>query len=202
MKTDRELLNDLAENGKEGAFEELFKRYHPDLYRKSLRLLKNKEDAEDFLQDFWTYVFRNITRIKTDAQGSAARFLHTLHLCDLYDFYKRKDWGTVRLDEELLGRIQQCGELAYNSVEDEVYCAEIREKKGRIIDSLPETDRKIYNLYEKHGFSIPDIARYSSLSEGTVRNKISAITALIHNRLRPVYTAVSALVGIFGGISL
>ena len=87
-------------------------------------------------------------------------------------------------------------------MEDDVYCAEIQEKKVQIINSLPETDRKIYNLYEKHGFSIYDIARYSSLSEGTVRNKISTITALINNRLRPVYTAISLLGGIFGGISL
>ena len=108
----------------------------------------------------------------------------------------------MRLDDELLGKLHQCPEWSYNSVEDDVYCAEIQEKKVQIINSLPETDRKIYNLYEKHGFSIYDIARYSSLSEGTVRNKISTITALINNRLRPVYTAISLLGGIFGGISL
>lgn len=202
MKTDQELLDDFVESAENRSFEEVFKRHHSALYRKSLRFFRNKEDAEDFLQDFWTYVFRNMTRIKTDEQGSAARFLHSVYLCDLYDYYKRKDWATVRLDDELLGKLHQCPEWSYNSVEDDVYCAEIQEKKVQIINSLPETDRKIYNLYEKHGFSIYDIARYSSLSEGTVRNKISTITALINNRLRPVYTAISLLGGIFGGISL
>ena len=176
-----------------------FQRYYACFQKRSLLYIKNEEDRKDFLQDLWFDIFKRAGQLKTNENGSAAAYLNILFTHDIYDYYKKRDWTTVRLDDELLGKLQQCDYLGYNSVEDDVYCAEIEEKRVQIINSLPETDRRIYTLYEKHGFSIHDIARYSSLSEGTVRNKISTINALISNRLRPIYAAVSILSGIFGG---
>ena len=71
-------------------------------------LLGMKTDQE-LLDDF-------VESAENDEQGSAARFLHSVYLCDLYDYYKRKDWATVRLDDELLGKLHQCPEWSYNIV--------------------------------------------------------------------------------------
>lgn len=200
MKTDQELLDSYLCSQDNRVFEEFFQRYYACFRKRTLYYIRDEEERKDFLQDLWCNIFSRVQQIKTDENGSAASYLNIAFTHDIYDFYKRKDWATVRLDDELLGKLQLCPEWGYNSVEDDIYCTEIQEEKVRIINSLPETDRKIYNLYEKHGFSIHDIACYASLSEGTVRNKISTITALINNRLRPVYTTISILGGIFGGI--
>lgn len=195
VKTDKELLDGFAESGKRGDFEELFKRYHPVLWHKSLRMFKCREDAEDLLQDFWLYIFNNISRVKTDEKGSAARFIHTVYTCDVYDFHKKRKWDTVSLDNTLLEKLQDQSVVACNPVEEYLYMDELQKLRMHIISTLPEKDRILYQLYDKVNLSVPEIAQRYSLSEGTIRNRISSITTTINNRLRAIYATVSVVVG-------
>lgn len=184
MLTDKELLDKFLQCKDGRAFEEIFHRYFVCFQNRALLYIKNEEDRKDFLQDLWFNIFKHIGQLKTDKDGSAAAYLNIMFTHDIYDFYKKREWTTVHLDDELLGKLQLCDKLGYNSVEDDVYCAEVEEQKAQVINALSETNRRIYNLYEKHRFSIQDIARYSSLSEGTIRNKISMIAAIINSRLK------------------
>lgn len=197
MKTDKQLLNDFSENGKEVIFEELFKRYHLVLWTKSLKMFRCREDAEDLLQDFWLYVFNNMPKIKTDEQGSVARFLHTVHTCDVYDFYKKRKWDTVSLDNAHLEKLHNQSTISSNFVEEHIYIEEFQKLRVNILNTLPQKDRTLFHLYDKVNLSVSEIALRCSLSEGTVRNKISSISAIVNSRLRSIYAAVSIIVWLF-----
>ena len=56
---DFELLQRAA-NGQTCAQEELFSTYTPRLYRAAFRVLRNKEDAEDAVQNAWCKAFANL----------------------------------------------------------------------------------------------------------------------------------------------
>lgn len=199
MKTDKQLLNGFSENGKEVIFEELFKRYHLVLWKKSLKMFRCREDAEDLLQDFWLYIFNNMPKIKTDEQGSAARFLHTVYTCDVYDFYKKRKWDTVSLDNALLEKLHDQSTISSNLVEEHIYIEEFQRLRVSILNTLPPKDRTLFHLYDKINLSVSEIALRCSLSEGTVRNKISSISAIVNSRLRSIYAAVSIIVWLFIG---
>jgi len=82
------------------------------------------------------------------------------------------------------------GELQYNNTEEQLNVAEIEQKRLGLQDVLSETDRSIYTLYEIHQFSIGDIAHFHSLSEGSVRNKISSINSFLKKHSRALYGAI------------
>ena len=189
MKTDRELLDEYLHDRSDRVFEAFFGRHYDSLAKKVAAYIKNEDDRKDFLQNFWIAIFKDADRLKTDAQGSAARYLSIMCLHDLYDFFKAQDWDTVPLDDEVLARIQHNDDLLFNNVEYDIYYAEIQAQKQAIVDALPDKDRLIYTLHEKYHYDIPKIALYSCLSEGTIKNKLRSLNNYINNRLRPVYYA-------------
>ena len=54
----------------EGAFSEVCQRYERQLFRTALRILRNKEDAEDVLQETLSKAFRRIDTFKGNARLS------------------------------------------------------------------------------------------------------------------------------------
>lgn len=193
MKTDKELLESFLLDQDKKAFEVFYGKYFSYFYKRTFPYIKNEEDRKDFLQDFWLHVLSHAAQLKTDEKGAAIAYLNVAYTHDIYDFFKRKSWSTVSLDDEILRNLQNSDSLTYNDVDDYIYSMEIQEEKSLILKSMPEINQRIYNLFEKHKLSIQEIAQYFSLSEGTVRNKISTTNNYINKHLRSTYLAISIL---------
>lgn len=196
MVTDKSLLEEYVAHKDRKTFESFFARYDLRFQKRALFYIKNEEDRKDFLQDLWFDILKHVMQVKTNEEGSASAWMNVVFTHKIYDFFRKQQWDTVTLDNELLEKMQQWDALGYNNAEDQLYRSELIEKKQEILNSLPETDRKIYSLYEKHGVSIREIAQYASLNERTVRNKISMISTLLQKKLRPLYASISLLGGI------
>ncbi|AUS81474.1 RNA polymerase subunit sigma-70 [Actinoalloteichus sp. AHMU CJ021] len=66
---DRELV-EAAVGGADGAFDELVRRHTPRLYRVALRIVGDRADAEDVVQDAWISAWRALPRYRGDAEPS------------------------------------------------------------------------------------------------------------------------------------
>jgi len=190
MRTDNQLLTDFLHHSDEKAFEEFYNRHQKSMYRKALHFLKDKDEAQDFLQDFWFKIIAHPERINVVKEESVLGYLSAMLVHDLYDYFRKKKLDTVCLDDTLLNDLQQSGDYHVNSVENDVNMNEFREKRESIIRALPESDRQIYTLYDKHHLEIPEIAKQYSLNKNTTRNRIAGISRYIESKLKLLYTSI------------
>lgn len=74
--------------GDQGAYEALYSRYAPGIYRLCYSLLLHRQDAEDVLQEAFVYAFRNLRRY--DARRSAFKtWLYTIAISRCRNQYRR-----------------------------------------------------------------------------------------------------------------
>src|SRR5262245_59153167 len=59
-----------AKLGCSSAFEDLYKRHRPGIYRAALRILSNQQDAEDAVQRSFQSAFTNLRRFRGDSTFS------------------------------------------------------------------------------------------------------------------------------------
>ena len=64
---DERLLVAQAKSGRATAFEELYERHRPKIFRTALRILRNQEDAEDAAQRSFQRAFTNLSRFRGDS---------------------------------------------------------------------------------------------------------------------------------------
>lgn len=188
MKTDKQLLDAFICSHDQTVFRDFYDRHEVLLRSKTFRFLKNREDTEDFLQEFWIRLLNETGKIKTNEDGSAAGFLIVMLTHDLYDYLRIKGLTTESLDDYLLDKLHQMENFAYNTVEDELYRNEIIANKEQIVNQLPEKDRLIFNLYTIHNKSIQEISEACSLNEKTIRNKLAMIKVNIKGQLQVLYS--------------
>jgi RNA polymerase sigma factor (sigma-70 family) len=188
MKTDKQLLNDFSSSRDPAVFKAFYDRHEVLLRSKTFHLLKNREDTEDFLQEFWIRLLNTTEKIKTNEDDSAVGYLVVMLTHDLYDYLRIKGLTTERLDDYLLDKLHKMERFAYNTVEDELYRNEIIANKDQIVNQLPEKERLIFNLYTIHNLSIQEIAEACSLNEKTIRNKLALIKDAIKGQLQVLYS--------------
>jgi RNA polymerase sigma-70 factor (ECF subfamily) len=187
MKTDKQLLNEFNCDHNHKTFKEFYDRHEAQLRERAFRFLKNREDTEDFLQEFWLRLLNETERIRTNEQEAALGYLIVMLTHDLYDFLRVKELNTEPLDDYLLDKLHQTRDFACNPVEDELYRNEIIANKDRIVADLSEKDQLIYNLYTTKHLTIKEISQLCSISEKTVRNRLAIIKNNIKGQLQVLY---------------
>jgi len=187
MKTDKQLLDAFSSGRDPAVFRDFYDRHEVRLRSKTFRLLKNREDTEDFLQEFWIRLLNGTEKIKTNEHGSAVGYLVVMLTHDLYDYLRIKGLATESLDDYVLDKLHKIERFAYNTVEDELYRNEIIANKDQIVNRLPEKERLIFNLYTIHNLSIPEISEACFLNEKTIRNKLALIKDTIKGQLQVLY---------------
>ncbi len=184
MTTDKILLYEITHKNR-SAFTEFYNRYENRMYRIAFARLGNKESTEDFLQDFWKNVWMKPEIIKTNEKDCALGFLYCLLTKRILDnFRKRSKYITIEINE-FLSEIAEI-EPRYTHIIEEITVKEIIDITEKVMKSLPETDRKIFSLY-KNNYSVSEIARNLSMSEGTIKNKLSVINQNIRMNLKPLH---------------
>ena len=187
VKSDQELLKAIADKDTK-AFLEFYDRHASRVYRQLVSGFRDKEAAEDFLQDFWAKVWISPSFLLTNEEGSTTPFLHCYTLRRIADFHRSR----VACQEILLSAPVHAEELtpAYSHVLEDMTMNEIMTEISRIVDTLPERDWMIYQLYHHEHQNVKTIAEQLSLSEGTINNKLSSISKRLRKRLKPAYSAL------------
>jgi RNA polymerase sigma factor (sigma-70 family) len=86
-------------SGDVDAFEELIKDYKKMAYNIALRVLRNKEDAEDVSQEALIKVFRNISSFNMKSSFKVWMYRIVMNTC--LDFKRKKNIVTYSIDKPL-----------------------------------------------------------------------------------------------------
>jgi RNA polymerase sigma-70 factor (ECF subfamily) len=151
-------------NGKREAFEEIYRQYYNRIYIFCVKLIDNREEAQDITIDtmnklFLKHVhFDNIPNIRAFLYVAARNhcFNYLRHLKRQTD-YKREYTNTYRDEEEQLKAAQITGELI-----NEIY---------HYLESIPERSRKVIQLLYGEGLKYKEIADRLNISIKTVESQ-------------------------------
>lgn len=148
----------------------LYKQYSKAMYNLAYRILNNREDAEDILQESFVECFRNIGSFRFESTFGAWLKKITVNKC--INQIKKK-----RID---LTSFETLPETIYE--EDE----EVNYDTGKIfkcIEMLPDGYRIILTLYLLEGYDHSEISQILAISESTSKSQYSRAKEKLRNLL-------------------
>ena len=146
-------------------FEALYKRYAGRLMAVGLRYVTTTFEAEDILQEAFIKIFRALPTY--EYKGSFEGWLKKIVVhTAINQFHKHKKHGFPTVPVEAGDHVP---EASHETVIDRMSADELI----RVIQSLPEGYRIIFNLYEIEGYSHREIADMLGIQEGTSKSQLA-----------------------------
>lgn len=190
--TDKVLVQ-RASRGDEIAFSELVNRHYRRALRVAFGLLKDKQDAEDVLQEAFARVH---ARLK-DFEGSSAFYTWLYRIVvnlSIDTIRRRRRERRVDVDDESVREALRSGDELWPRYNDSHpgESAERKQLAARLqtaFKDLPEIHQAVILLRELEGFSYEEIAETLNIKKGTVMSR------LFHARRSMQTKLVAALKG-------
>jgi RNA polymerase sigma-70 factor, ECF subfamily len=160
------------EEGNVSAFQEIMDVLYGPIFNYLLRLLRNREDAEDALQDVWLKVINQSRNYNEQGQFTSwvYRIAHN-HCLDSFRRRGRKKEDTGYFDgdnAEILDRFAS----EENSPRDALAESERLTILEEAIGTLPEAIREVYLLRAVHDIPFKEIAEIQNAPLGTVLSRM------------------------------
>jgi len=161
--TDTLLLRKIACNDQQ-SFQILFDSWWEPLFQYAFKVLQNKQDAEEVVQEFFIHFWNK--RSELPELQSLSAYLFTALKNRVLNHLAKKKYPVTSLD-------------ALNNDESEfspIKNIEQKEKESSLrslVNALPNKMRQVYELHQFDGLSVAEIASATGNSEQTVRNQLN-----------------------------
>jgi RNA polymerase sigma-70 factor (ECF subfamily) len=163
------LIEDCRKGNKKAQFR-LYEQYSKAMYNLAYRILNNREDAEDILQEAFVESFRNLDSFRFESTFGA--WLKKIIVNKCLNHIKKK-----KIDLTL------CETLPTTIYEEE---EEVIYETGKIfksIELLPDGYRIILTLYLLEGYDHSEISQILGISESTSKSQYSRAKEKLKNIL-------------------
>ncbi|MEE2645542.1 MAG: sigma-70 family RNA polymerase sigma factor [Myxococcota bacterium] len=163
------------QSGDEVAFSHLLERLERPLFFYIYRIVKDREQAEDVLQDTFMRMVQHASSYRPEAPLRA--WVYKIAKNRSLDMLRRKDRRYQSLDAplthegafSLLDLIVDEESAEGSAARDQ---SEIRERIMRAVDALPELQREVFLLREVDGLKFREIAALKEVSENTIKSRM------------------------------
>ena len=164
-------------SGNKIAFKMLFEKYGPRLYQFSLKYLRDKEDAEDVLNEVFLKIWENRHSLKTNT--SFQSYLFTIAYNNIRQRFLKKG-----REEKYIQAFAEENLIDSCNGEDQIDYMQIVQKINKAIDLLPARRKEIFNLSYKEELKNHEIADRLDLSEQFVKNQLSIARKYIISKIK------------------
>lgn len=158
-------LIDACRTGNRSAQSEVFRKYNRSMYNVSLRIVQNREDAEDLLQESFIDAFEKIKTFRGDATFGA--WLKRIVVNKSINYIKKKKLNEVELFEEQIELTETENEEINEP--DEYTVDEIK----TAMKKLSEGYRIVFSLYMFEDYSHKEIADQLGITESTSKSQLN-----------------------------
>ncbi len=148
------------------AFEEVVRRTYRHVYTQALRLVGDRQDAEDVAQEAYLRVFRGLAGFREEAQFETWLYRIVANTAMSY-LRKRQRFGAVLAEPDDEGpglEIVSNGAVDQQTVD--------RDALVRALESLPVSLRTVVVLKDVYGLSCLEIGQQMGVSEGAVKVRL------------------------------
>lgn len=174
MKDNELWLIEQSRKGNVDAFEELIRDYKKSAYNIALRVLRNKEDAEDISQEALIKVFKNIQFFNMQSTFKVWMYRIVVNTC--LDFKRKKTVDTFSIDEKI---DLDNGDEVFRQIEDKSNDPDSLVDKNydsqmvnEAVNNLEDDFKTIIILRDIQGFSYSEISEVLSCNIGTVKSRL------------------------------
>ena len=171
--------------GDESAFETLVRSHQRRVFGLVLRMLGNRQEAEDVAQEAFLSLHRHGHRFRREARFSTFVYRVAANAA----LNRRRSLGRKRSREEALARRQQAGldlPVSPRNPEDAAVGGQIQARVQEALLELSPDLRAAIVLYDIEGQSYGDIAESLGIPEGTVKSRIHRARNALRELLRPL----------------
>lgn len=173
----REQLAKLLKQGNILAFDEIYKEYCQRLYGFVIKFVKQKEDAEEIVQEVFLKIWES--REKLDIYSSFEAYLFTMAYNITINLLRKRMHQDKYVNH--LKSIQTLQEAA-DSIEEIEY-GELTAKVNSLLDQLTPRQREIFYLSREKGLSHDEIAEKLNISANTVKNHLVSSLKFLRSNL-------------------
>ena len=174
METDAALIT-RAQTGDGYAFGRLVERHSPRAYAVAYRVLRNRQDAEDALQDSLAAAYTAIGSF--DVQRPFLPWLNCIVLRKSLNAVEKR---RLRIGEELT----ENSAVSSRSPFEELVQSQLAVQVRKAIAQLPARQRTIVELVELEGHSSADVASMLGISAATARWHLHAARGMLRKLLQ------------------
>ncbi|WP_025146389.1 RNA polymerase sigma factor [Pedobacter jeongneungensis] len=172
--TDHELFV-LMQDGNRYAFEEIYERFNGLLYIYACKMVPDREDARDIVQEIFVYLWSN-PNIKIKSQLSA--YLYTAVRYKIFDWLDKNKSRTNYLQS--LENFADQGDYVTDNYIREREFASLIEKEVAL---LPPKMRLIFEMSRRQHLTQKEIADILHLSDKTVKKQMSNALKVLRLKL-------------------
>ena len=170
--------------GNTNAFNILVDRYKDLVYSLALKMVKNREEAEEVAQDTFIKVFKSLSKFKGDSKFSTWIYKVTYNTCLDRLKKQKREQQVVSIDEFNTNQIKSI-DNALDKMENEE-----REKAIQdCIQFLPADDAFLLTLFYYEEQSLEEIAKVIGLTANNVKVKLfrsrKKLTTILREKLEP-----------------
>ena len=175
--TEKEIIEG-CQKGNRKAQNMLYHNYRYQLFGVCLRYSKDRQEAEDLLQEGFITIFKNLYQYRPI--GSFKAWMHTVVV--------RVALQHVRRQKKLFSPID-INQLADEYQTHEDIFSDFRAKELiKMIQKLPNGYRAVFNLYVLEGYAHKEIAEMLGVTIGTSKSQLSKAKAMLKRMLEKSIT--------------
>lgn len=163
--------------GNEKAFSKVFNMYSGDVYSYSISMLKNKELAEEILQDVFLNIWQHRERINPGLSFKSYVFTITRNLT--FNLLKK-----VAISRKLKEEVFYTSQKLYSHIEETIESSDYEIIKTTAIDQLPPKRKIIFEMSRNEEKSYKEISDELNISLSTVKGQMSKALTSIRNFLK------------------
>ena len=154
------------------AFKKLFDAYSSLVFNVALRMLRNRQDAEDITQDVFLHAYKSLAEFRCDSKLST--WLYRIAVNRSLNFLRKKKHERWLSLDFASGRREDPSEVL--SLQENPQESLERTETERIvrdaIDSLPKMQRTAMLLHRYEGLSYEEIAEIMNVSVASVESRL------------------------------
>jgi len=177
---------DLIESARQGdveAFRQLFETNKQRIFAIAFRYAKNKQDAEDILQDTFIKAFQSLDKFHLDESNSFTSWLYRIGINSSIDLIrKNKKMRDKYFDSDHFDRISSDDD-AHNP-EYTIRLQDVRDKLGAVLSTLTARQRMIFILRHYQQLTTEEIAEYMNCSQGSVKKQLFRAVSAVKGRFQ------------------
>lgn len=144
-----------------------------------LKILNNREDAEEIAQDIFLKVYHSLKTFEKKSKFST--WLYRIAYNTAISKTRKKKLEFVPMEESVVTN------YSTDEIQQNIYSLEENEQQlllEKALKKLPDEDNLLITLFYKSGNSIEDISQITSLSSSNVKVRLHRIRKKLYDEIR------------------
>jgi RNA polymerase sigma-70 factor (ECF subfamily) len=182
-RSDHELVKRAVELGDQSAYAELLGRYRDSIYFMFVKMVGNKDDAEDLTIETFGKAFKSLPYYQPNFAFST--WLYRIATNNGIDFLRRKKLNTLSIDNAIKGKDGDEMTMDIRSQaldpEEEMIREQKKEVLRQFVEQLKPRYRRLIELRYYEDLSYEEIAERLNLPLGTIKAQLFRAKDLLYH---------------------